>query len=560
MASKSSQRSEKSNGVLTDSNSKGKTTLLGDSLTALLPTPVFTVDRDFNITFINVAGAEILKSQPEEIIGRKCHELFKTPHCNTEQCATGKAMRSGETCSAENVAHPQEGVSVPIHYTGTPLKDEQGKVIGAIEFIVDISDEVEQRDTVGRQVQNLNALPTPIFSIDTDFNINYINPAGAAVVNSSPEKLVGQKCFSIFKTIHCQTDNCATWQAMQSNTACTATTVAHPRNDFSMPIQYTGAPIVDSNGEVVGGVEYIVDLTRQRAIEERIIQSAQKVEDVVSAIRPMADLLHEKNTDMRDKLGAFANDAAQVGETMHDVNEKNHGSIEKIAAIATATEEMNATVSEIAQNANQTREVTEAAVSRVQVATTNVNGLGRAAKEISNVIDTIFEIAEQTKLLALNATIEAARAGEAGKGFAVVASEVKELAQQTNAATTDITKKIETIQTETETTIGEIQNIAQIIRNVSDYVNSIATATEEQSVVTKDIASNVSTASGVAQEVSSDIENATVQVADAANRIGQLKNNADEFENSSQQLSEAVATLSQAETELSKMIEQFDAY
>src|ERR1700753_250569 len=80
----------------------------------------------------------------------------------------------------------------------------------------------------------------------------------------------------------------------------------------------------------------------------------------------------------------------------------------------------------------------------------------------------ITSIAQKTDLLALNATVEAARAGEVGAGFAVVANEVKELAKQTATATEDISRKIETIQSDAKGAVAAIASISEVIGHVND--------------------------------------------------------------------------------------------
>lgn len=120
-------------------------------------------------------------------------------------------------------------------------------------------------------------------------------------------------------------------------------------------------------------------------------------------------------------------------------------------------------------------------------------------------VELISNIASQTNLLALNATIEAARAGEAGRGFAVVASEVKQLAAQTGRATEAIGRKIAEVQTQTATSVDFINRILQTVETIQSVTGAIASAVEEQSAATAEIATNTQRASAGAGAVTSNI-------------------------------------------------------
>ncbi|MGD9950513.1 MAG: PAS domain-containing protein, partial [Desulfobulbus sp.] len=228
-----------------------------------IPTPIMSIDTDFTITFMNPAGAAVAGLSPDEAVGKKCFDLFKTPHCKTEKCACMRAMKTDSVISEHTIARPKDGVIIPIKYTGAPIKDAKGNIKGALEYILDMTEESKQQQMANEKIENLNAIPTPIMSIDTDFTITFMNPAGASVVGLSPDQMVGKKCYDFFRTPHCRTEKCACAQAMQRDCIVTEETIARPREGMIVPIKYTGAPIKDAKGNIKGALEFILDITEE---------------------------------------------------------------------------------------------------------------------------------------------------------------------------------------------------------------------------------------------------------------------------------------------------------
>ncbi|WP_426512136.1 methyl-accepting chemotaxis protein [Dactylosporangium sp. McL0621] len=206
-------------------------------------------------------------------------------------------------------------------------------------------------------------------------------------------------------------------------------------------------------------------------------------------------------------------DSAQAAAARANVVAGDAGTVShNVQTLAAGSEEMGASIREIAQNANDAARVASEAVGVAEQTNQTVSKLGDSSTEIGNVVKVITSIAEQTNLLALNATIEAARAGAAGKGFAVVASEVKDLAQETARATEDISRRVETIQSDTANAVDAIGEISRIIARINDYQLTIASAVEEQTATTGEMSRSVGDAAHGATNIAGNIAG----VADAA--------------------------------------------
>jgi methyl-accepting chemotaxis protein len=222
-----------------------------------------------------------------------------------------------------------------------------------------------------------------------------------------------------------------------------------------------------------------------------------------------------------ENMNVQAQAVASAGEELsNNVNTMAAASEEMSSSavrVASSIEEMSSSINEVAKNCETGSRIAHQANAQAEQTQQIMTKLGESAKEIGSVVELIRGIADQTNLLALNATIEAASAGEAGKGFAVVANEVKELARQSAQATGKIAQQVEAMQTNTDTAMKAIEEITQIIEQVSHISSTIAAAVEEQSATTKEIAKTVSGVSNASNEIAKNIQ----QSAQGANAVSQ---------------------------------------
>ncbi len=298
-------------------------------------------------------------------------------------------------------------------------------------------------------------------------------------------------------------------------------------------------------------------VTSTAKIIKDITKDSESLSHSSSELLTLSIEMSQGSENMSGKSNTVAAASEEMSSNMNSLAAAMEEAATNISIVATAAEQMTATINEIAQNSEKAQNITDEAVSDSQSTSVKVNELGKAAQDIGKVTETISEISDQTNLLALNATIEAARAGEAGKGFAVVANEIKELARQSAEATQEIKGKIDGIQNSTSGTVTEIEQITSVINSVNEIVSTIATAVEEQSVTTKEIAENVAQASQGISEVNENVAQSSTVSAEIAGDIAEVNQSANEMSTGSNQVNMSADELSKMAAQLSKMVGKF---
>lgn len=273
-------------------------------------------------------------------------------------------------------------------------------------------------------------------------------------------------------------------------------------------------------------------------------QGRDELGEISSSFNAMASRFHHTIQELAgavEQLAAAAEQTAQISTETSDGIRRQQLETDQVA---TAMNEMSATVQDVAGNAasaaraaqeadqqsesgklvvHQTISSIDSLASEVEHAATVIHELEADSAGISSVVDVIRSIADQTNLLALNAAIEAARAGEQGRGFAVVADEVRSLASRTQQSTSEIQTMIEKLQGGANRAVAVMQSsctkaqagkqqvasaghmldqISNAVAIINDMNAMIASAAEEQSSVAEEINRNVTSVSQIAEETS----------------------------------------------------------
>ena len=411
-------------------------------------------------------------------------------------------LRSGKFQIAEFKRFGRNGKEVWIRATYSPVRDRAGQVRKVVKFATDVTQDRLTAANFEAQIKSIDKSQGVIeFKLDGTIlsaNQNFLSLMGYGLdeirghhhrmfVSSAEQSSAEYQKF---------------WDGLAGGKFQAAEFKRIAKGGREVWIRATYNPIFDLNGRPYKVVKFATDVTRSKMLE---IELTTNLNTLLKRIAGSSSAMAAAAEQLSTVSSAMSTDAGETSAQSDAATTTSEMVSKNMQTVASNIEEMSASIKEIAKNATDAAKVATSAVDYAANTNSIIGKLGDSSLQIGNVIKVITSIAQQTNLLALNATIEAARAGGAGKGFAVVANEVKELAKETAKATEDISLRIEAIQTDTLGAIKAIDEITEVINQISNISSTIASAVEQQTATTNEIGRNVSEASRGSSEIAVNI-------------------------------------------------------
>jgi methyl-accepting chemotaxis protein len=400
-----------------------------------------------NRNFLDVVGYSL-----EEVRGQH-HRLFVDgPERDSAAYRVfWEGLAKGVFQSGEFRRVGKDGRAIWLQATYNPILDPAGRPIKVVKFATDITAERLRTAELQGQVEAIGR-SQGVIHFDLAGHVLDANPNFLAVLGYDLAQIRGQHHRMFVEPSYgASAEYGAFWTALRRGEFQSGIFQRVGAGGRIVWIQASYNPILDMSGTPFKVVKYATDITAR----------------------------------MRSQIEA----ASASSQTLVNVQ-----------TVASAAEELNASIGEIASSLARSRQEVDEMDERAQKADRSTGQLADAATSMNGIVQLIQGVGGQINLLALNATIEAARAGEAGRGFAVVAGEVKNLSNQVTNATARIAEDIKTMQTVSGDVVASLTAIGQAIDVVRGFVTGVASAVEEQSAVTQEISMSMQTAAhGVAQ-------------------------------------------------------------
>lgn len=249
---------------------------------------VFTVDKDWRITSFNRAAEAITGWSRAEVVGKRCSGIFHSSVCG-DSCILNQAVALGQEIVDRSIfIKSKQGDTIPISISAAPLLDHEGTVIGGVETFRDITTTIKN-DMI------IDSVADGVFTVDRNWQITSFNRAAEQMTGWHRDDAIGKFCSDVFHSSICG-KSCAIAQSMYSGQPVANRSITiETRSGNRLPISISAAPLLDHEGNVLGGVETFRDLSVVDSLRRQLTMR-YTVDEIISkspAMQRIFDILPE---------------------------------------------------------------------------------------------------------------------------------------------------------------------------------------------------------------------------------------------------------------------------
>ena len=230
---------------------------------------VFTVDEFGQITSFNKAAETITGYSEEEVLGKRCAKILLPvkDHDDSTKCILFQAMQEKRTyIDEQQFIIGKNGYSIPVSISAAPFLDPKNKVIGGVETFRDNTNKLQT-------ALILDSIADGVFTVDRSWRITSFNHAAEIITGWSRDEAIGQFCSDVFHSSICG-KNCAIAESLYTGKQVASRSITIQNiKEKCVSVSISASPLIDYEGNVVGGVETFRDLSVEMSLRQQLMKN-----------------------------------------------------------------------------------------------------------------------------------------------------------------------------------------------------------------------------------------------------------------------------------------------